>query len=108
MAPLDKNLASGSWAKLPLAAQLANIGSEVSRVIHWQEAGDKVEKEKALERALELLDLTLADMHLPARRLELARLREALSDLFLGTREYDIPPESLEDYFLPFALRVMR
>ncbi len=108
MAPIHKNLASGRWVTLSIGEQLANIGSEVSRVIHWQEEGDNIEKEKALERALELLDLTLADARLGRRTFELTRLREALCDVFLGANEYDIPLESLEDYFLPFALRVSR
>lgn len=105
MAPIHQKLASGTWVKLSLAEQLGNIGSEVARVIHWQAAGDETEKERALERALELLDLTLADPSLGSRTSELARLREALCDVFFGKREHGISMESLEDYFLPFALR---
>jgi hypothetical protein len=67
MPPIHHNLAAGAWQKLRLAEQMGNIGSEVARVIHWQEAGDDIEKEKALQRALELLDLTLADPRLRSR-----------------------------------------
>ena len=104
MAALHKNLVSGGWGKLSFATQLANIGSEVSRVIHWQEAGDKVEKERALARTLELLDLTLTDSEQQSHTNELARLREVLCDVFAGRNEYGASFESLEDYFLPFAL----
>jgi len=104
MAILHKNLVSGSWGRLSFAAQLANNGSEVSRVIHWQEAGDKVEKERALARALELLDLTVAESQQRSHTNELARLREVLCDVFAGRSEYGASFESLEDYFLPFAL----
>lgn len=31
-----KELAQGRWAQMPLAEQMANIGSEVSRAFNWQ------------------------------------------------------------------------
>lgn len=108
MTKLHKNLASGTWEKLPLSEQLANIGSEVQRAIHWQEVGDDIEKGRALDRALELLDLTLAIPHSGNGAVELGRLREVLCDFFIGKREYGLSAESLEDYFLPFALRARR
>ncbi|SRR5712692_1315120 len=108
MPPIHKNLVAGRWTKLTLPQQLANIGSEVSRMAHWRESGDEAASEESLERALELVDLSLACTHVPARALEITRLREALCAAFLGTPEYDIPMEALEDYFLPFALRAQR
>lgn len=108
MPPIHQHLVSDRWMRLTLAAQLANIGSEVSRILHWRESGDRIASEQALQRALELLDLTLASSRLPARVLELARLRDVVCAVFLGTDEYDIPPEALENYFLPFALRIQR
>ena len=52
-----KDLASGRWAEMPFAKQMANIGSEVSRSIN------NVNKEKRFKvsynRALELFDLTI-------------------------------------------------
>jgi hypothetical protein len=91
MPPIHKDLVAGRWTKLTLPQQLANIGSEVSRMAHWRESGDEAASEDALKRALELVDLTLAGLHVPARALEIAQLREALCAAFLGTREYDIP-----------------
>lgn len=108
MPPIHENLVAGRWMRLTLAEQLANIGSEVSRILHWRESGDRTASEQALQRALELLDLTLTNSRLPARVLELARLRDVLCAVFLGTDEYDIPAEALENYFLPFALRAQR
>ncbi len=89
-----------------LSAQLANIGSEVSRTIHWQNARDEEQTDRSLDRALELIDLTLEDKRWRTRWSEIARLREALCDSFAGERTFEIPPETLEDYFLTFALRV--
>ncbi len=108
MTPLHKNLASGAWEKLPLSVQLANIGSKVERIIHWDQAGDDIEKGRALDRALELLDLTLAVPHLGGGTLELTRLREALCDIFVGAGEYRMSMQFLGDYFLLFALRANR
>jgi hypothetical protein len=105
MTPAHKTLSREKWHSLGLNAQLANIGSEVSRIIHWQEARDRGQTERALERALELVDLTLEDKRWRTRGSEIARLREALCDSFAGPRTLEIPTESLEDYFLAFALR---
>ena len=52
---------SKKWFQLSLSEQMANIGSEVIRAVKWHNKGEKEHKEKALERALELFDLTLSD-----------------------------------------------
>jgi len=85
---------------------MANIGSEINRAFSWRQKGDKQNEEAAVWRALELLDLTLADKKWRGRTRELRRLREVLCDMFLGNNEYNIKLEELEDYFLPFALKV--
>jgi hypothetical protein len=106
MTPAHKTLSHAKWESMGLSAQLANIGSEVGRIIHWQNARDAEQTGKALERALELVDLTLEDKRWRTRWSEIARMREALCDSFAGERVFEIPPETLEDYFLAFALRV--
>lgn len=60
MAAMHRELAAGRWFELPLVEQLANIGSEVERTISWRGRNAK-NSEKAFERGLELLDLTIAD-----------------------------------------------
>lgn len=104
MTYIHKSLASGRWQELSLAEQMGNIGAEVSRVIHWHEKGDQESKEKALWRALELLDLTISDKRWQGRLLELCRLREIICDLFIGNNTYKTSPKSLQNYFLFFAL----
>lgn len=106
MPPIHQHLVAGRWMRFTLAEQLANIGSEVSRILHWRESGDRTASEHALQRALELLDLTLANSRPAARLRELARLRDVLCAVFLSSDEYDIPSDALENYFLPFALRI--
>lgn len=99
---IHKKLASGKWFKLSLAEQLANIGSEVSRAKRWQ----KVDKNifwKAVERALELFDLTLEDIRWRGRLREIARVRELFCEAVLGEKNYHTSLKDLEDYFLPFT-----
>jgi len=88
------------WNKLSFASQMGNIGSEISRVIYWQESGDKKNKEDALWRALELIDLTARQR----KSVELFRLREAVCDLFFGKNIYKTTVNSLKEYFLQFSL----
>ena len=77
------NLAAGRWQVLPLAEQLANVGSDVARAHRWQQK-DPQQCEKAFVRALELLDLTIGDPRWKGRRKEFTRVRELLCDAMLG------------------------
>jgi hypothetical protein len=58
---LHAGLAVGRWHTLTLAEQLGSVGSDVGRAIRAKARGDDGRLEGALERALELLDLTLSD-----------------------------------------------
>jgi hypothetical protein len=62
----------------------------------------------AFERALELLDLTLADPRWRGRRKEIARSRELLCDAALGGHEHGATLEDLDRYFLAFAVLARR
>lgn len=59
---------------------------------------------KALDRGLELLDLTLSSDIRFTARYEVARAREVAVDYFLGGNYYQSTPASLENYFNQFAL----
>lgn len=96
---------SMDWNKLSLAEQLGNVGSEVSRIRHWDKQGAEAEKEQAFLRALELIDLTLADPRWKGRVKEIVRLREILADYVTGSQLYNISLQDIEDYLLSFALR---
>jgi hypothetical protein len=58
----------------------------------------------AFTRALELLDLTLADARWRHRLREIARARELLCDAAGGGGEYGTTLEALDRYFLAFAV----
>lgn len=108
MTLIHKDLADGRWRNLDLIEQLANIGSEISRARKAQEAGEARYLTGALERALELFDLTMDDPKNRGRLLEVCRAREVVCDFFMGDNEYRSTAESLTRYFDVFAWMVAR
>lgn len=92
------------WQKFSLAEQLGNIGSEVNRAIYWKEKRNKDDAEKAAERVLEFIDLTVADKRRHSHLKEILRLREVFCDYFFDIGNYDVSSQMLKNYFLPFAL----
>jgi hypothetical protein len=77
------DLAAGRWRVLTLAEQPAHVGSEVDRAIAAREAQRADRFERALARALELFDLTVADNRWAGhRRREVLRSREEFCRLF--------------------------
>ncbi len=101
---MHKNLAAGRWVTFSLMTQLAHIGSEVSRAIAWHRKGVLPTRDKAIERALELFDLTIADARWRNRLKEITRARETVCDLFYGDNIYQTSLESLDRYFLQFGI----
>jgi hypothetical protein len=104
MTAWHRELAAGRWVELSLAEQLGNVGSEVSRALNWKQRGDAEHCARAVERALELLDLTLADARHRGRRRELARVREALVDYFCADNRFGSSPDHWRSYFDAFAI----
>ena len=96
-------LAAGKWHTMPLVEQLANVGSEVGRIIRGKEK-DPEGCEKAFNRALELLDLTIRDPRWKGRRKELTRVREFLCDAMLGGSLYGGDLTGLDRYFYHYAV----
>ena len=96
---------AGRWFQMSLVEQLGNVGGEVSRTLNWRNRNDGI-AQRALERALELIDLTLDD---PRHRRSLSRLREicrareVLLDFIVGPNQYGSTEASLRRYFDAFA-----
>jgi hypothetical protein len=102
-------LASGRWARLTLAEQLANVGSEVDRAIAAWAAQRPDRFERALARALELFDLTAGDARWRGHRLrELLRAREEFCRLFFDPASSAGAARTLSAYFLHFAVLARR
>jgi hypothetical protein len=99
-----RDLASGRWNSLSFAEQMANVGSEVERTISWNAKGRTDISKRAFERALELLDFTIADEKNRKRLRELSRVREALADYFAFENDYNSTPESWQKYFRSFLI----
>ncbi len=108
---IHKDLTPERWFKFSLFEQLANVGTDIARVIQWRNRGDVDHSKRAFDRALELLDLTIADpKNRGAKLKELLRTREALIDYFLYDNEYRTTDEQWQNYFYDFnyAAAIMR
>lgn len=92
------------WRSYSLARQLANIGSEVGRVIFWRQKNERENLNSAIDRALELFDLTINDKRWRNKLKEILRLREVFCDYAFGQSNFQVSPKMLSDYFLDFAL----
>jgi hypothetical protein len=103
-----RNLAAGRWKELPLFERMANIGGEVERALVWQAKNNAEYSQKAFERALELIDLTLQYSQTRSHLKEVARLREALVDYFCGTNEFKSTESSWRKYFSQFTYAARR
>ena len=105
-----RDLADGRWWELSLQEQLGHVGSEISRAGRWISRNPAL-AQGALYRALELLDLTLADPRLRQSRprlREIARAREVVADFFAGSNEYGSTASSLQKYFDAYAIAARR
>lgn len=96
-----KQMAKGDWKKYSLVEQMANIGSEVFRTINWRKKDAKLSN-LAFERALELLDFTIADPKNKKRLKEICRVRECLTDYFVFDNEYGSNDKLWQNYFYSF------
>ncbi len=99
---IHKELASGKWQTFSFMFQMGNIASDVSRVIMLH----GINKERsmgALQRALELLDLTIEDPKNINRLKELRQLRKALADYFCVDNVDQSTDQHWTNYFYPFA-----
>jgi hypothetical protein len=97
------------WATFSLMQQLANVGSDVDRAIRAHATGDTTRFDHALERALELFDLTAADARWSGhRRREILRAREEFCRLFFSTAPPAGSAAGLQKYFLYAAIAANR
>ena len=83
-------LENGRWAQLTFPQQMANIGSETSRIYRALEAGKESRAESAFVRFQELIDLTIkygrcdaSQMLRSAMLEELCRFRELYCKAYL-------------------------
>ena len=84
------SLDNGRWAQLTFPQQMANIGSETSRIYRALEAGKESRADRAFARFQELIDLTIKYGRVNASPMlrcamleELCRFRELYCKAFL-------------------------
>lgn len=82
-----KELTLEKWQKLPKHIQILNIGAEISRLQSWQNIKERKKSKECVERAMELLNLTLEDKRWKNKRRDLLRMKEALGYFYL----YSVP-----------------
>lgn len=92
------------WEALSLSGQLANIGSEMNRALHFQELKDEESRKNSLIRIFDLISLSLADPKWKSHLKELTRLKEVASAMFVKHNDYFVSVKTIRDYFLAFAL----
>ncbi len=103
-----KDLAAGRWSKLSFLEQMANIGSEIERALDWRAKNNVFYCQQAVERALELMGLTIEGARNSTHLKELVRVREAILDYFFGANQF-ISSEALwRKYFSHFAYAARR
>lgn len=105
---IHNELANGRWRELSLIEQMANIGSEVERSMKWQKAGNHENSQKALERFIELMILTLEDPKNRLRLKELCRVKELFLDFMAGDNKYQQTHTQWQKYFWVFTYAVRR
>lgn len=106
------SLENGRWAQLTFPQQMANIGSETSRIYRALEAGKESRAESAFVRFQELVDLTIKYGRTDASPLlrsamieELCRLRELYCKAFLERNLSELA--AFNRYFDRFACSIM-
>jgi hypothetical protein len=105
---LHSRLTRERWHQMSLQEQLGNVGSEVARALRARAPEDSQRLDGALDRALELMDATLADPRNRGRRKEICRAREVLLDFLLGANDYGSTAASLDAYYLQFGVAARR
>jgi hypothetical protein len=106
---MHPGLASGRWRGMTLAEQLGNAGSDVGRAIRAHATQDDARFAAALDRALELMDLTITDPRWSGHRSrELARAREVVCDFLIGDNTYGSTAETMDAWFLAYAMAARR
>ena len=85
------------WAALPREKKILNVVSELARAKHWAQKGDARLADESLERALELIDLTV---EAEAKQKSASVLREWLRSREMLAALYAAPLKSPDELVL--------
>ncbi len=87
---------------------MANLGSDVVQLFSHLERGDTRLATSAGTRAQKIITELLAHEELEGRIGEIEILRDIVNDALSEKRFLEVSKNELEDYFLPFSLRVVQ
>ncbi len=107
MSSQDQQAVLDRWQQLSFVEQMANVGSEVERSLGWRNK-NKDYGQRAFERSLDLMDMTMGDVRNKSRLKELARVREAWCDFFAGSNQFFSTEQSWKKYFYSFNFAARR
>lgn len=85
---------------------MANLGSEVARLLSALEKGDRELSVGAKIRSEKIIGEIELSLKTEPSKKEVRFLANVINDFCQPKRKYAVSPVSLKQYFLPFALRV--
>lgn len=86
---------------------VANLGSELTRLFCLRENGNRRSLAGSRERALGIIERLEQHPELNGRTGEIAILRNIITDCVSENPKYQISAADIEQYFMPFATRVL-
>ncbi len=86
---------------------MANLGSEVSRLYGCVEEKEHRRARESKKRALAIIEELKKSPELRHRTEEVRLLADIIEDLMSEPRKYIVKKKDCEEYFFPFALRLM-
>lgn len=87
---------------------MANLGSEVSRILSCNAKGQQVEARQAYERAKDIVTQIKAFPEMENRLMEINILSQVLEELpKKSDLNFAVSSKNLRAYFQPFALRLL-
>ncbi len=86
---------------------MANLGSDLSQLFSYIESNERVLAESAAARARRTIQELLGRPDLRAGTAEVRILKGVVDDALLEHRQLEVGKEEIENYFLPFSLRVL-
>ncbi|KKP56629.1 MAG: hypothetical protein UR80_C0019G0007 [Parcubacteria group bacterium GW2011_GWB1_35_5] len=90
----------------PLYFYVANLGSEIQRVLVWKEKGDKESMQTAFKRVISIID-KIKSFNNKSANTEMDILQKYLEELVLGNEKTVLNRSQISSFFNPFALRVV-
>lgn len=94
------------WSDMTIFDQMGNIYSEVGRSFNAKQAHNQADCDKAVGRAIDLLDATVAALiqRKSPQAKEVLRAKEEYLDAIYGLNTPSDEVESLESYFMQYAI----